>query len=74
MTHKTKRENNGQTEMDTTMMSLAQKESAYYRKCSQCNRKGAICKYKVEYFYVRICRYCGYMPNNSEKEGASDDC
>ena len=60
MTHKTKRQNNGHTEMDTTMMSMHQRESAYLRLCPSCKRRGAMVKVINDVYHYRYCKYCNY--------------
>jgi len=61
MAHKTKRQNNGQTELDTTLLRVAQRESALRRKCPRCGRKGAMVKVHDGVYHFRYCRFCDYI-------------
>lgn len=68
MRHRTKRQNNGMTELDTTIMKLAFRESAKRRQCPNCERRGAMVKVAdLVGYHARRCRYCGYVVEYGEK-------
>lgn len=62
---KTAKNNNGITERDTTFLRIAQRQSAEFRRCPKCNRKGAMVKtVNLVGYHLRRCRYCHFKELN----------